>query len=315
MNKSKILLTILFSIAINTCFADKYPRNYSVDMIHYAFELTLSDNTDEIIGRTTIDVLFKTNDQKQVRLDLASKNEKRAGKGMVVESVTCNGQILEFVHENDVLLIKLPQAAEKNKTYTFVVKYKGIPADGLRIGATRYGDRSFFNENWPNRTRHWLPTVDHPYDKATSEFIVTAPSHYKVVSNGLLLEESMLNNEQKLTHWKQSVPVSSWLFVLGVCDFAVQYVDQFEGKSIQTWVYSKDREAGFYDFASPTKQVLEFYSAYVGPFAYEKMASIQTPSVNGGMETSSAIFYGQDLINGKRDVRLRNVVIHELAHQ
>jgi aminopeptidase N len=60
---------------------------------------------------------------------------------------------------------------------------------------------------------------------------------------------------------------------------------------------------------------LEFYSAYVGPYAYEKLANIQTPSVNGGMETSSAIFYGEDLVNGKRDERIRNIVIHEIAHQ
>jgi aminopeptidase N len=95
----------------------------------------------------------------------------------------------------------------------------------------------------------------------------------------------------------------------------VKYVDEFRGKSIQTWVYAKNREAGFYDFDEPTKKVLEFYSNYVGPYAYEKLANIQTPSVNGGMETSSAIFYGEDLVTGKRDERTRNVVIHEIAHQ
>jgi aminopeptidase N len=157
--------------------------------------------------------------------------------------------------------------------------------------------------------------VDHPYDKATSEFIVTAPVKYKVISNGLLLEESQISKEFKLTHWKQSVPVSCWLFVLGVAEFAVQHVGEFDGKSIQTWVYPKDRETGFYDFASPTKQVLQFYTDYVGPYAYEKLANIQTPSVNGGMETSSAIFYGENLVTGKADTRLRNVVIHEIAHQ
>ena len=33
------------------------------------------------------------------------------------------------------------------------------------------------------------------------------------------------------------------------------------------------------------------------------------------METSSAIFYGEDLVNGKQDERTRNIVIHEIAHQ
>jgi aminopeptidase N len=80
-------------------------------------------------------------------------------------------------------------------------------------------------------------------------------------------------------------------------------------------VYSKNREAGFNDFKEPTKKVLAFYSQYVGPYAYEKLANIQSASVSGGMETSSAIFYAENLVNGKRDERTTNVVIHEIAHQ
>lgn len=310
-------LSLAFSICLLTFngFADEYPRNYAIDMIHYAFELRLSDSSNEIAGRASITALFKGDDIRQLRLDLINKSAQREGKGMVVESVSLNDRPLAYKHVDDALFIELGQASEKNKSYTFVVRYKGVPAGGMKIGPTKFGDRGFFNENWPNLTRHWLPTVDHPYDKATSEFIVTAPIRYKVISNGLLQEESQLNKDFKLTHWKQSVPVSSWLFVLGVAEFAVQYVDQFEGKSIETWVLAKDREPGFHDFASPTRQVLQFYSEYVGPYAYEKLANVQSPSVGGGMETSSAIFYGEKLINGKADIRLRNVVIHEIAHQ
>ncbi len=311
----KYFFMAVLCTATTHCFADNYPRNYSLDIIHYAFELKLSDSTDEIQGRTSVSILFKTNDTKQIRLDLINNTTQRAGKGMTVASVTYNNQALEFIHQNDALLIKVGSQFEKNNTYTFVINYYGIPADGLRIGPTKYGDRSFFNENWPNRARHWLPTVDHPYDKATNEFIITAPRKYKVISNGLLIEESTINTAYKLSHWKQSVPVSCWLFVLGVAEFAVQHVGDFDGKSIETWVYPKDREAGFYDFAKPTHEVLKFYTAYVGPFVYEKLANIQSPSVGGGMETSSAIFYGENLVNGKADKRLKDVVIHEIAHQ
>ncbi len=295
--------------------ADNYPFNKYIDIKHYIFQLSLSDNNDEIIGTTQITVNFKQSGIQNFRLDLINKSTEKKNKGMLVDGVSIFNNSVRYTHENDALIIFLPKLSNANETITFTIKYHGIPFDGLRIGVTKFGDRSFFNENWPNRGRHWLPIVDHPSDKATSEFIVKAPSHYKVVSNGLLLEESDLGNNTKLTHWKQSIPVSSWLFVLGVADFAVKYVDDFNGKSIQTWVYAKNREAGFYDFDEPTKKVLSFYSKYVGPYAYEKLANIQTPSVNGGMETSSAIFYGEDLVNGKRDERTRNVVIHEIAHQ
>ena len=295
--------------------ADTYPINKNIDIKHYVFKLSLSDADNEITGTTLVTINFKEAGMKNFRLDFINKTSARKDKGMVVDAVSINNAAVDYIHGNDELIISLPAPSTKNQTLTFTIQYHGIPYDGLRIGATKLGDRSFFNENWPNRGRHWLPIVDHPHDKATSEFIVKAPSHYKVVSNGLLLEESELGNSTRLTHWKQSVPVSSWLFVLGVADFAVKYVDEFRGKSIQTWVYAKNREAGFYDFDEPTKKVLEFYSNYVGPYAYEKLANIQTPSVNGGMETSSAIFYGEDLVTGKRDERTRNVVIHEIAHQ
>jgi aminopeptidase N len=316
MNKStKYFFNIILYTLPLFAWADQYPINKNIDIKHYTFQLRLNDSNDEIIGTTQVTVNFKQAGMQNFRLDLINKTTEKKDKGMVVDGVSILNAAVNYTHENDALIISLPKNSVANETITFTIKYHGIPFDGLRIGATKFGDRSFFNENWPNRGRHWLPLIDHPYDKATSEFIVNAPAHYKVISNGLLLEESDLGNNVKLTHWKQSVPVSSWLFVLGVADFAVKYVDEFKGKSIQTWVYSKNREAGFYDFDEPTKKVLEFYSAYVGPYAYEKLANIQTPSVNGGMETSSAIFYGEDLVTGKRDERIRNIVIHEIAHQ
>ena len=315
----KKLTKYFFNIILYTlplfAWADQYPINKNIDIKHYVFQLRLTDSNDEIIGTTQVTVNFKQAGMQNFRLDLINKSTEKKDKGMVVEGVSISNTTVNYTHENDALIIYLPKSSVANETITFTIKYHGIPFDGLRIGATKFGDRSFFNENWPNRGRHWLPILDHPSDKATSEFIVTAPAHYKVVSNGLLLEESSLGNNTMLTHWKQSVPVSSWLFVLGVADFAVQYVDDFEGKSIQTWVYSKNREAGFYDFKEPTKKVLAFYTKYVGPYAYEKLANIQTPSVNGGMETSSAIFYGENLVNGKGDERTKNIVVHEIAHQ
>lgn len=310
-----LFTTALFFVLPLLSKADTYPINKNIDVKHYVFNLSLSDADNEITGTTLVTINFKEAGMQNFRLDFINKTSARQNKGMVIDAVTSSNATLNYTHQNDELIISLPTPSTKNQTITFSIQYHGVPFDGLRIGATKLGDRSFFNENWPNRGRHWLPIVDHPHDKATSEFIVKAPSHYKVVSNGLLIEESELGNQTRITHWKQSVPVSSWLFVLGVADFAVKYVDEFKGKSIQTWVYAKNREAGFYDFEEPTKKVLEFYSNYVGPYAYEKLANIQTPSVNGGMETSSAIFYGEDLVTGKRDERTRNVVIHEIAHQ
>ena len=135
-----------------------------------------------------------------MRLDFVNQTDSLKGEGMVIESVYENDRILNYTHANNELWVFFSKASVANKEAKIIIHYHGIPADGLRIGPTKYGDRSFFNENWPNRARHWLPAIDHPYEKATSEFIVKAPAHYQVISNGLLMEETNLDANTKLTH-------------------------------------------------------------------------------------------------------------------
>ncbi|MBK7907561.1 MAG: M1 family metallopeptidase [Gemmatimonadetes bacterium] len=294
---------------------DTYPKDPSIDAINYAFQIELSDTTDAITGTLTFDVRFLATTVRALRLDLINADPRREGKGMRVSAVTLDGAAVPFTHANDELRIPLPTAPAAQQRARIVVRYGGTPATGLIIGRNKHGDRTFFSDNWPDRTRHWLPTIDHPSDKATSEFIVTAPSHYQVVSNGLQVETTDLAGGRRRTHWRNTVPIAPWLYVLGVARFAVQRVDTFDGKPIETWVYPQDRDAGFADFATPTKDVLAFYTDYVGPFAYERLANIQASSVAGGMESASAILYHESSVTGTRSVRWRNVVIHEIAHQ
>ncbi len=310
-----LLCSILIIFKTTISSADNYPKNPKIDVLNYTFRIELSDNTDEIKCEVTLDVRYLGANVEVLRLDLVKASQALANKGMKVTSITSADKPLTYTHENDELKISLATPSQLNQRSTYVIKYTGTPVTGLKIANNKYGDRTFFSDNWPDKGRNWLAMVDHPSDKATSEFIVTAPSHYQVVSNGLKIEETDLVNGNRITHWKQSVPIASWLYVLGVARFAVQHVDEFDHKSIDTWVYPQDRDAGFYDFAEPTKKVLEFYSSYIGPFAYEKLANIQSNSVSGGMEAASAILYSEGSVVGDRNERWRNVVIHEIAHQ
>lgn len=316
--RNRITLSILL-IVLGALWAsattDPYPKNPNIDALNYRFEFEFSDETDEIRGKTTIDVRFLKDSIKQLRLDFINKIDASRSKGMTVLRIESAEKAVSYQHEDDILLISLPNPSKKDQRLQFTITYHGIPATGLIIGDNKYGDRCFFSDNWPNKGRNWLPMIDHPYDKATCEFIVTAPAHYQVISNGLLVEKTDIPEGKRLTHWKQSVPIAPWLYTLGIARFAVQEVGTFEGKSIQTWVYHQDRDAGFYDFAVPTKRALEFYSSYVGPFSYEKLANIQSNAVGGGMEAASAIMYGDNSVTGKRSERWRNIIIHEVAHQ
>ena len=323
-----ILLAVL-PVGTAPLAAQPGPSRPGIDIEAYRFELMLRDDTDEIAGRATITVRFTADGVTEVPLDLIGRGgdgrgdgqggggQGGDGRGMEVLAVTSgdDGAALAYRHEDDLLTVTLSQPAIAGTRAALTVAYRGIPASGLRIGPNKHGERTFFSDNWPNRARHWLPTVDHIGDKATCEFVITAPAHYQVVSNGRLIEETDLEGGARLTHWKQSVPISPWLYVVGVARFAVQHLGTFKGLPVQTWVYARDRDAGFYDFAVPTMQVLHFYDEYVGPFAYEKLANITSPATGGGMEAATALMYGENSVTGERSVRWRNVVIHEIAHQ
>lgn len=310
-----IIATFLLIVATGTTRpADTYPRQ-PVDVEHYQFALTLSDSTDRIVGEATVRLRLLAPDLRSVTLDLADASAARQGRGMRVGAVTRGGVALTYSHGADRLAITLDHPSTAGEVIELVVRYEGIPVDGLVIKPNRHGDRTFFSDDWPDKAHQWLPTIDHIADKATMEMHVVAPAHYQVISNGRRVEQTDLPGGTRRTVWRESVPIAPWLYVLGVARFAVQTVGDYAGAPIETWVFAQDRDAGFYDFALPTRDVLAFYGERIGPFSYEKLANIQSNVGGGGMEAASAIMYGANSVTGTRTVRWRNVVIHEIAHQ
>jgi len=307
-----VLSAVLLATLGASGVVDTYPRQLGVDALNYAFAITFSDDTDRIEGETTVELRFVEDGVREFALDLVSASAELDGKGMTVAGVTSAGAPLSWGHDNDRLRVALDAPPMRGERRTFTVSYGGVAADGLEIGPNRHGDRTLFSVNWPNKARHWLPMIDHPYDKATSEFLVTAPSHYQVVANGLLQEETDLGDGRRLTHWKQSVPIASWLNALGIARFTSRTFGSSNDIPLQTWVFPQDRELGIITFERPVRQAIEFFSSHIGPYPYEKLGNVQAAGMGGGMEHASAIFYGERSVT---DAPATGLVYHEIAHQ
>jgi aminopeptidase N len=303
---SILILCALFG-PLRSATADTYPRQPGVDAIHYVFSLTLTDDNNEIAGESTATVRFVADGVKEFQLDLASAT---GGKGMTVSNVTCTKSGTGFKHEADRVRITLGQPSKSGDEMSCTTAYRGVPAGGLRILNNIHGERTAFSENWPNNARHWLPMIDHPYDKATGEFIVTAPAHYQIAANGLLVEEIDLAGGLRKTHWKQSVPIASWLYALGMARFDAHHYATVRGVPMQSWLFPQDREKGRAVFELLGRRAFEYFSDQIGPYAYEKLAHVQAAGLGGGTEHASVIFYGEKGVAGGRAP-----VVHEVAHQ
>jgi aminopeptidase N len=305
---SSLFLVIFLLGPVVDARADTYTRQACIDALHYVFRLTLlTGDTNNMDGEASVTVRFTTAGIRQVSLDLTSAAN---GKGMSVSTVTLAGAPTRFAHEGDRLRMTLPAPSKPGDEATFTITYGGIPAEGLRLIDNIHGERTAFSENWPDRARQWLPMIDHPYDKATGEFIVTTAAGYQVIANGLLQEELDLPNGLRRTHWKQSVPISSWLYALGVARFAAHHYGYAKGVPLQVWVFPQDRDKGYSLFESTGRRALEFFSEQIGPYSYEKLGHVQAAGLSGGTEHASVIFYGE-----KGVAAGRAPVVHEVAHQ
>ncbi len=291
--------------------ADHYPRQSAVDIRHYAFALEIKDSADVLSGEAVIDVLFTADGITALALDLDGPSAD--GKtGMTVSAVRSESGPLAFTHENDRLRIELGSASITGGKRRIAVSYSGVPADGLIIGNTRHAERAVFADNFPDRARYWIPTIDHPSDKATCEFAVTAPERYQVVATGEMVESTSLAGNRRLTRYLTTVPVPTYCMVIGLGRFAVETVGRVDGIPVQSWVYAADRDAGFSDFRIALKP-MEFFDWRIGPFPYEKLANVQSKTRYGGMENASAIFYHENVVTGQN--RAENLFAHEIAHQ
>jgi aminopeptidase N len=306
----KFFLTLVF--LTNSFFVlakDSYPRNTSIDILHYRFQLDLYDSTNSILGLAAI--TFKAV-KPVTTLDLDLVNKSADGTGMFVSAVSQNQATLRFTQNQNRLTIHLPKTLEAGQITMVEIFYQGIPGDGLIISKNKFGDRTFFGDNWPDRARYWLPSIDHPYEKATVEFIVSAPVVYQVVANGKKIEETNVGKNRKLTHWEERAPISTKVMVIGVARFAVQLAGDVNGTPIESWVYPQNRIKGFTDYAVAV-DATEFLVDRVGPYSYEKLANVQSTTRYGGMENASAIFYAESSVTGQN--RFEGTIAHEVAHQ
>jgi aminopeptidase N len=295
----------VFAIGSNYSFGQS-----NIDVLHYKFEIELSDRSDSLKGRAFVTLQFIEPSNK-FWLNLVSPNGK--GKGMIAYKVKEGDGTASSAHGNDSLVIWLKKPAQKYETRTYEILYAGIPADGLIISKNQYGDRTFFGDNWPDRAHNWIPCKDEPGDKATFEFLVTAPAQYQVISNGKLQEEKILSDGKKFTHWAEDVSLSTKVMVIGAARFAIkQYDDSPPNIPISAWVYPQDSITGFRNYA-PAPAIVKFFSDYIGPYPYNKLANVQSTTIFGGMENASAIFYDEE--SAEENKPIESLLSHEIAHQ
>ncbi|MDQ6888575.1 MAG: M1 family metallopeptidase [Gemmatimonadota bacterium] len=312
------LTTVLLAAAAPAQSAYPPPRGRpAIDIVSYEFTLDLPDSGASIEARAVV-MLRRLRAADSLWLDLVA---------LRVDSVLVNGRPTAITRDTARIGVPLPAWRGRGDVVTVVVRYGGPVTDGLIIRTDSLGHWSAFGDNWPQRARFWLPTVDAPGDKATVTWIVRAPSDRRVIANGALVEETPLAGPRPdgraartLTRWRETRPIPVYTMVIAAGPLVSIALDSVPCARMEragcvqqsVYVFPEDRAFLPGPFAR-SPDIVDFFTRTVGPFPYEKLAHLESSTRFGGMENSSAIFYAD------RPFRQRTmgpgVIAHETAHQ
>ncbi len=185
------------------------PHTYEpgIDVLDYDFTLDLPDTGRAFTGRAVIS-FRRTARVDTLRLDLVK---------LRVDSVLLDARPVSFTRTDTRIDVPLPSGT--GGRFSVTVRYGGAPDDGLIIRTDSAGRWTGFGDNWPNRARYWIPTVDHPSDKATVEWTVDAPANRTVVANGMRVSHELLpawrgGERRAITRWRESRPIATYLMVI-----------------------------------------------------------------------------------------------------
>jgi len=300
-------------------------RRPTVDVLDYDLTLTLPEAGSTIDGIAVLTVRRPARGGEGSRTDTLALDLL----DLTVKSVRIDGRSAAFSHANGVIRIPLGGAADSVRV---TVAYGGAVKDGLIVSTDSAGRWMAFGDNWPDRARHWIPSVDHPSDKATVTWTVVAPANRKVVANGALVEEAPIAQPEdpdghagapialRRTKWRESKPIPTYLMVIAVAPLVEYPLGNTacglreDGGCVPQMVYTLPEQRRIVPGAfAEADSMVTYFARTFGPFAYEKLAHLQSLTRFGGMENASAIFYSDRAF--RTAGASYGLIAHETAHQ
>jgi aminopeptidase N len=294
---------LLFFLALQVQAPANTPRP-AHDALHYDIHLTLPDSGKNI--RAEVGIRFRLLSGDPLRLELDS--------GYTIDQVAVDGRVTrDWRRQGDLILI--PHRGASGTEATATIGYHGVPRDGL-VARDSAGFRTFFADNWPNRAHRWFPSQDHPSDKATVAFSITALPGFRVIANGA---RDGGGNSRGHTIWRYRMdrPIPVYTMVIGAARMARTEMGNggcaVHCVPIEVWAYPQDSAYAVSGPFRRSREIVDYLTSVIGEFPYPRLTHVQSSTIFGGMENSTAIFYDEGAYRKKN--LSENTVAHETAHQ
>jgi aminopeptidase N len=301
--------------------------NGGYDVRHYGLQLAYDPTTDVLDGTARIRARA-TQGLSRFDLDFV---------GMNVRSIKVNGRPATWSRTAHELVVTPARGITNRSLFTVRVTYDGVPQ---QIDSPTLGQYGFFHTDdgaivagEPEAAAFWFPVNDHPRDKASYTFAVTAPAGLDVLANGTL-RSSRTRADRTTWMWDARQPMASYLAFIAIGRFdvnryrtgGVEFIDALDPRLDQQIAppveddpdapptYGQRIRASF----AEQPEILRFLTSVFGPYPFDQAGGIV--DVGGplfALETQTRPIYSKDFWNAGVDGFFAgtSTVVHELAHQ
>ncbi len=283
--------------------------NPGIDVEHYTLVLDYDPTQVEMSATVHLDIVM-TEDRDEFSLD---------SDGPDVSAVSIDGAAAEFVAAPPELLITpashLTAGQRIGVDVTYTLSPRPVPsAAGDQVGWFPSISGSYVL-NEPEGAHTWLPSDDHPSDKATFRFEVTVPSGVAAVANGALVDQTSTATTETWI-WQEDRPMATYLIQVLTGDYELIEGTGPNGLPLLSVVLEQDRET-MQPYIDSIGEQIDFFDDYFGPYPLDRYGIAITDSFPGlAMETMGRPTFSRgDFASGRLDSLQQLFLSHELAHQ
>src|SRR4051794_23241250 len=287
-----------------------------IDVDSYTIELDLT-TSDKTFSSTTTLAFRSSQPGASTFADLV---------GATVHEVTLNGVPLDPAQVYADHRIQLDDLARDNVLVVRADCTYSHSGEGLHRFVDPVDDRVYLYSQFevPDARRVYT-TFEQPDLKSVFTFKVTAPEHWKVVSNAPTPAPEAVSDGKAVWNFPPTKKISTYVTALVAGEYH-EVQDVYEGKfgTIPLGHYCRQSLVEFLDrdeLVKLTRQGFEFFEdAFDHPYPFGKYDQLYVPEYNmGAMENAGAVTLRDEYLPRSRQPRSFyefrcSVILHEMAH-
>jgi aminopeptidase N len=232
-------------------------------------------------------------------------------RGPKISSLRVDGQAAAFTRDGQELIVSPVTPLVNGSHFTVKIRYSGHPkpvtdADGSHEGwVTTKQAAVALGE--PQGTPAWLPSNDHPTDKAKFSVSIEVPKGQNAISNGRLVKRKRMGKWTRFDY-RQKEPMATYLATITAGHIALEHGRAGGVPYLAALTKGQLKNHGARKLLKRTRKALKFERSVLGKYPFSNSGGVVVPSPLGySLETQTRPYYP--------GMPSQDLAVHELAHQ